>query len=372
MPNDKYVKQIPHLFHNQNHTRLKKAGALYTGDYNMLGETFSDGATPPFVYKNLSPGLYLFNDAKRYFMFDLPYALSGDDELVVINRANVYTTVNNKKRRLITYRMSSSVAAGSLNIMLQNKFIGIVDSNVITINDTIDGNLDMLTICGKTILSDTNPSPYNPIEITSISSFDVTSTGVSDTSTVTINLNNNIKSLPSGISDLFIMDAANKVSYIIYRIGRIILTGNEVWEKEEENSNYCTYFYKFNDASVGTDSTNISCNYFPSMTYSNMKDDKNSTYGICNSNNHNKPGFYIRIPTELITEPGVKNFEEYLRTLMKQKNPVIIEYLLDTTRYKSVILDNYDIKQYHPQTEVSLGVNTKAGYFYNTLNFQDN
>ena len=371
MPNDKYVRQIPYLFRMQNHITITKAGVCNTGDYYMLSDTFTEARKPPYIYKNMNPGLYLFNYKKRCFIIHLPYALSGDDQLVIEGRI-AHTIINTKIRRLIAYEVSSSMIPDGIQFILQKKFSYPEVTNKYTANNTIAGYLDILTASGLTIVSGSNPSPDNPIDITSISSFNVITKNNKEQSITTINLNNNLKSLPSGISDTFIMDSTKKVSYIINRIGRLVLTGNESWSKVEENDKYCIYFYKFSGAKEGTDANSIICNYFPSMIYSNMIDNKTDTCGICVSNDPFKTGFFVRVPTKTITERGVDHFKEYLRSLMNNKKPVIIEYQLNTVRYKSIILDTYDIKQYYPKTLISIdNPNIKAGYFFSTLYYYE-
>lgn len=371
MPNDKYVRQIPYLFRMQNHITITKAGVCNTGDYYMLSDTFTETRKPPYIYKNTNPGLYLFNYKKRCFIIHLPYALSGDDQLSIEGRI-AHTIINTKIRRLIAYEVSPSMIPDDIQFILQKKFSYPEVTNKYTASNTIAGYLDILTASGLTIVSGNKPSPDNPIDITSISSFNVITKNNKEQSITTINLNNNLKSLPSGISDTFIMDSTKKVSYIINRIGRLVLTGNESWSKIEENDKYCIYFYKFNGAKEGTDANSIICNYFPSMIYSNMIDNKTDTCGICVSNDPFKTGFFVRVPTKTITERGVDHFKEYLRSLMNNKKPVIIEYQLNTVRYKSIILDTYDIKQYYPKTLISIdNPNIKAGYFFSTLYYYE-
>ena len=371
MPNDKYVRQIPYLFRMQNHITITKAGVCNTGDYYMLSDTFTEARKPPYIYKNINPGLYLFNYKKRCFNIHLPYALSGDDQLSIEGRI-AHTIINTKIRRLIAYEVSPSMIPDGIQFILQKKFSYPKVTNKYTASNTIAGYLDILTASGLTIVSGNKPSPENHIDITSISSFNVINKTNKEQSITTINLNNNLKSLPSGISDTFIMDSTKKVSYIINRIGRLVLTGNESWSKIEENDRYCIYFYKFNGAKEGTDANSIICNYFPSMIYSNMIDNKTDTCGICVSNDPFKTGFFVRVPTKTITERGVDHFKEYLRSLMNNKKPVIIEYQLNTVRYKSIILDTYDIKQYYPKTLISIdNPNIKAGYFFSTLYYYE-
>ena len=55
---------------------------------------------------------------------------------------------------------------------------------------------------------------------------------------------NNIKSLPSGVRDVFVLDSINQKAFIIFNIGRVIFSGAEDWKLIYHNNNYATYFLK--------------------------------------------------------------------------------------------------------------------------------
>ena len=94
-------------------------------------------------------------------------------------------------------------------------------------------------------------------------------------------------------------------------------------------------------------------------------------YCIANSVEQSKPGIYIKLPTELIAETGVENFKKYLKYLVNKKNPVIIEYLSKDIRVKSVLLDDYIIPQYSPNTNINIDADTYAAFFFRTINYED-
>ena len=365
-------RHITHVFHSQNKTAIKRYGVCSTREYNILEETFSNN-NRTYEYKNLSPGLYAFKTDTNCYMISLPMALAGDDKLVIESRSVVYAVSGNSKKELIPYEMSASFTSKNMQILLQSMFEGDSNANYLTINNSINGYMDMIAVAGLTTLSRDNPTPYKPVELESIGSFTIESIGSLDGqySTLDIVLNNNIKKLPCGTSDLFIMDAIHREAYIIYRVGRVVLTGSENWKAIEESSTHCTYFMPFNliNAELGNGAT-IS-NYFPSVSYNNMLNNNDIMYGVCNSIDKDNPGIYIKIPTDVIAEPNVANFKKYLRYLVNKQNPVIVEYLSKDIRVKSVLLDSYDIKQYSPVTNININADTTAAFFFKTVSYED-
>lgn len=365
-------RHITHIFHSQNKTNIKRYGVCSTREYTILEDTFNNSGKE-YEFKNLSPGLYAFKVDTGAYMIELPNALSGDDKLVLKNRSNTYAIINGKKKNLIPYEMSASFTSKQLSTILQAMFEGDNNANYLTINNSINGYMDMIAVSGLTTLSKSNPTPYHPVKLISLGSFDIESTGITSDqkSKLTINLNNNIKKLPCGKSDLFIMDCVHKESYIIYRVGRIVLTGNEDWKTIRETSKYCIYFYPFSLINSELESGATISNYFPYETYSNIINNNDTLCGVCNSIDTNNPGIYIKVPTDIIAEVGVSNFKKYLKYLVNKQDPVIVEYLLKDKKYKSILLDNYDIKQYYPVTNINISADTTAAFFFKTLRYED-
>lgn len=364
-------KQITHYFHSQNKTVVKRCGVCSVLDYTLFQDTFNN-TNKIIRKKNLSPGLYAFNTDKTCCMVTLPNALTGDDELVIENKSNVYMLVNNKRTHLIPYEMPISFTSKSLQYMLQAQFVQEVNKNYVTISNSVNTYMDMIAVSGLTTLSN-DPSPFKPAELISLGSFNVESRGVTKEqySVLTINLNNNIKSLPCGKCDLFVMDSVHKTAYIIYYVSRIAFTGSEKWITIDENNTYCTYFHPLNTINYEADYGAIISNYFPSYGYYDLINDNTITYGICNSLDSKNPGIYVRIPTKSIGNTGVDNFKRYLKYQLNRRRPVIAEYLAKDIRVKSVLLDSYDIKQYAPVTNININAETTAAFFFKTLKYED-
>ena len=67
------------------------------------------------------------------------------------------------------------------------------------------------------------------------------------------------------------------------------------------------------------------------------------------------------MPKDLISDKNdpIESFKDYIREAFKT-NPIIVEYLLKNEKYKSVLLDEYCIKQFYPYTDLSISYPTKV------------
>lgn len=348
---DNYVRDITGAFRENNRVRPKRLAALISNDYKVITE--APDSSGKIIAKNKTPGLYLVILNKKAYLINLVDALTGNDQLVIESKYKTYTIIDGVTRFIIPYRLITPDFRDSTMLL---------DYSVNSIADAV-------CVSGKTTLSG-DPTPSKPVTMTSIGSFKITSTGDNSNQKYELNidLKNNIKSLPNGVNDLFVMDSLTQEAYIIYKVGRVILTGAEEWYTVEENANYCIYSMVLASVNIGEDDRSVNCNYFPTITCSNMLNDKNKTYAISNNNDKDYPGFYIRIPTKLIKEPGVDNFKEFIRNALKT-NPITIEYLLKSNIYRQVLMDEYCVQLFYPNTHVTINVNSRVGIFYKAMNY---
>lgn len=371
---NKYEKQILTQFNHNNHIRVKRIVNMLSEDYKVLTETPNEDGE--LIATNKSPGLYRININGISYIINISDTITSSDELHIKDQYNIYYTIDGIKKYIIPYEYigPDSRYGNIMEFKLESGLKSIATGDYI-INNTVDDILDGLSVVGNSIMTFNSDneydiqSPYNPAELNSISSFTVTTKNVNipeKNYSLKINLKNNIKRLPSGISDIFIMDSVRKEAYIIYRIGKLILTGNEAWEIINSTDKYCIFFMQYDHVSTGMDDTSINCNYFPSITDTKMNTDDKITYAISNSNNENKRGIYIRIPVDIIESQDIDGFKNYLKNVFKT-TPIVVEYLLYNNVYKSVLLDEYCIKQFYDNTTVSLDINTQFACFAKVL-----
>ena len=68
---------------------------------------------------------------------------------------------------------------------------------------------------------------------------------------------------------------------------------------------------------------------------------------------------------------SIDNFKKFIRTALKT-NPIVVEYKLANIKYKPVLLDEYCIAQYYPETNIETSDGTIAFCFYKALDYDAN
>lgn len=398
-------RRITQQFHNNNHTKIDLLAFTNTTNMNYINEAI--GLKDSKKLQNLNPGVYCTLIGDIYYIFLLMDTISGDDYLL-LNRTNSYVCINGKRNRVLLYKYmkrgtdinepidgtaSNSLLESTLQSPLYDRDIVNYKNSIIAIdpnlsmkditgtilqftlqgsftdnstfdyyrlNTTVNTIFDGIILDGYTMIGSYVRSPYYPTTLNSISSFNIRTMNGDRSYDLKINLKNNIKRLPSGVSDSFIMDSYTKRAFIIFRVGRLVLTGNENWQIKYKTDNYTVFFLKYDTVSIGEDDTSIFCNYFDTITNTDMIYDKEIPHGISNSNDNNNRGIYIRMPNDLLENKKdmLESFRQFLKNAFKS-SPVIIEYLLNKERYKSVLLDEYCIKQFYPYTLLNIDYITK-------------
>ena len=402
-------RRITQQFHRNNYTKINLLAFTNTSNMNFITEYININESKRII--SLKPGVYCVFIGDIYYIFTLCDTVFGND-YIVLNKYNSYSVINGKKKpiRLFKYMRYSEdndnpgIASEISNSILEFSVEGALNDSNNKINDfnnhlgsdntitsentpssvlefplegvlsdsvssdsyrlrnTVNTIFDSIVLDGNTTLDDNNRSPYKPTKITSISNFVITTKSSNSREySLTINIKNNIKKLPSGICDTFVIDSYYKRAFIIYRIGRLILTGNEEWALYNKKDKFYTFFLKYDTFNTGEDDTSLLCNYFPTISNTDIKYDTDKTYAISNSNDESNRGIYVRMPKDLISDKNdpIESFKDYIREAFKT-NPIIVEYLLKNEKYKSVLLDEYCIKQFYPYTDLSISYPTKV------------
>lgn len=396
-------RRIMQEFHNYNNTTIK-----FAAESNIILSQYiteSSNENGEIIIRNKEPGCYnIYLDNSLYLLI-INEKIDGANYICVkeYNKINRSTSLINQRH--IAYKsINGKISKVGLYKLYKNDSVIETDENNkeikwFKINNTVNSYIDGIVIGGcSTLILDSkfpihasyiyqdgkdivypvharylsqsnnelpivnakyiysNISPYTPLKLNSINHVDIISRCNNKTHKLPILFKNNIKSLPSGVRDVFVLDSINQKAFIIFNIGRVIFSGAEDWKLIYHNNNYATYFLKQEYVHVGEDDNSILCNYFPSVTNSKMLNDNTFYYGISNSNDDDNRGFYIRIPIDLLEEVDVTSFKKFLRNKFTTR-PVVVEYLLHDCKYKSVLLDEYHIKQFYPYTEFYLGDN---------------
>ena len=181
-----------------------------------------------------------------------------------------------------------------------------------------------------------------------------------------IKLRSGLKSLPSGIGDVLILDAINNQSYRLNKIARTIITGYEDWVEVESahTSTHSVYYYHTDFPKVGDNTDDVISNTFVTVSYSEMFANDNVDYAICVSNDILNNGFFIKVPNRIAND--VTRFTEWLRSseLRGSAEPILVEYHMKDYIREDIALERYDFSTYHGGTVIVTSDNVNKISFF--------
>ena len=421
-----YFLPITNIIHNINHTQTKRVCMLHNNHKQspVLVNTLNVTDSTHDFY-NLVPGLYaaIINGIKYYF--DLYVAVNDISPLTIKSPNNAYVFVGGKRYIINLYREIN--AQIDINDFVFNKTVNnhvevmVIDGRTVQIPYYLDNiqdryavipnngiipsstqqsiesmtleqlqqhnrilyNLDYekfgeyngLVSLDSGIESDPgDKSVTNPYKIHSISKFTVISSNTPTSNNIDnynteISLQNNIKSLPNGIKDTFILNAEQFQAHVIYRIGRSYLTGGEnyIFISDKSDNESWLFWMPNKNIKLNPNVGSVVCSHLKSKT---PNDVINGGIGVSASTIQYGNGIFIRIPS--IEEHGKHIIEsiafmQWLQNQVTAGMPVTIEYQLASYKYKTVLLDRYRPKTFYNKTYIRLDDNYKVSYFYKTL-----
>ena len=340
------------LLHANNHLRTQRVCTMASTHYAnipIIGDIANGNE-----FSNLNPGIYgVTIDGDTYY-FDLYIAVAPGEWLIIKNKYLAYAIVAAKRYPIILYKYKNTKE----------------DRNAIRLYNTINEYLNMIIVDGASLKSSGS--------LTSISSLTIAtnSTNVAPEENSIIDLKNNIKSLPSGRNDLFILNAEQQQCHIVYNIARKVFSGGEDWQYVAEGSNSASYLFYLKDDNVIVDDTgnNILCSQLAARRGSKMipatGDSLATANGIALGYLDNSRGFYVRLTKSLIEEDPddmVRSFRNKLVEMLVSGTPMIVEYALENPIYKTTLIDEYHIDTFFANTYLSLSETRNVSYFYKSF-----
>ncbi len=354
------------LVHRNNHIQYSKECNISTN--HILNREIVDRLVfePSERYQDLYPGVYVTEINGEDYYFDIPFYVNGTtDYLSIKNPFDTSLRISVQYYTCYLYKK-----AGSNN------------GQQVTLNSTVNDSLDMVIISGHTVMG--IQSLNNPTDIRSISNIKLHS-GYNSTTDMdsineplTINLKNNIKSLPNGVKDTFCLDSSTQRYHITFRIGRDIYSGNENWQylRSYSNDDYKVFFTANKYAKFENSDNNINCSHLECMRASTVLNTMYPVIGIATSYLSTLGnGIIIKVPTSIfgvideddVDSMWVRKINEFLFNEFTTSTPFIVEYALDTPIYKFELLDEYHIHTYYPHTNISLDGDYDISYFYKAI-----
>lgn len=346
---------LTHLIHSNNHTQTARVCTIDSN--HSMGQSIAKElniTSNNMIFNNLNPGIYCANFNGEKYYFDLYIAVLDMDELYIVNKNTAYASVDGLKYPINLYKKISS----NLDSPINN-----------TVNDTID----MIVIDGMStkILDEPNYSLLRSMSGFRICTGD--SPIIKDDGYLDIYLKNNVKSLPNGVKDTFILNSEQQQHHLIYRIGRRVLSGSENLDFLENLSDkdYNVFFLSDSNVKLENSYNNLTCSHFDNIKSSDLINKNNKITGIATGFGSYGNGFFIKVPTNLVefnVEDPARSFKDWLFNELQSNRPFIIEYSLEEFRYRTVYLDEYHINTYYPKTYIGLNNFYNISVFYKAYN----
>lgn len=349
MSKELYSKQLLTEIHKYNHIETSETAFISNNDLQyevILHDQYTVEDKMVKIHGPLKFGIYFFSD--YIFLLDIDMVEGEYIEWIRNTKFTHVVRLNGTRHCLKLFRISN------LEFDQKNK-TGIL-------NNTVNTEVDKIFITGNTdieIENGSTQSPDYPAKLISTTKVRLTSQSIEDESlkdNFEIRLKSGLKSLPSGIGDILVLDNINSKSYRIDKIGRMIITGHENWIPVENlyvsgKNGYSVYFFNTDYPQIGNNTTDVVCNYFPTIPYSEMFTEGGLRYAISNSNDFNNNGFYIRVPNT-VADNDVDIFKHWLTRSCSEKT-IIIEYHLKNYLWKEISLDRYDFRTYYNGTKIT-------------------
>lgn len=348
-------KPIPmnHMVHSLNHTQVVRC-CMLNGSHmeDIQSITFEHDKNVDY----LPAGIYktTLEDGLEY-AFDLYYPLlDSPNHFLVKNNGNMYMVINSVHYPVIPYRILPDQASGS-SIKLEH-----------SIND----NVSMIMLAGKTVSTGT-PSLDHPIDINRIENLDFKSTGVNDENTLSFPLKYHLGKLPNGTHDILIINSEQMVCHVIMRTAKEILSAGLDWNliADVSNERYYVFFAEYNNVKRSDTADGLRCTHFNPVSIETLLNSNGNYIAVSNDNFPN--GICIKIDSEVLDIHGDKNvtteFKKWLASKATGDNPLYIEYETNNVKFHQILLDEYHIKSYYPETTITLENNYDFSIFYKGL-----
>ena len=425
--NEVKPKTIPimQIIHSNNHTQTTRVCNINEKHLNQENVITQLTMNEDGIFYNLKPGIYSITIDSTMYFFDLYIAILGSKEkLIIENPNNAYVKIGAKKFLINLYTQVGTNISNELtledtinnyiemividgktiqtqiNASSINERIAIIPKNGVLPSSTVQETerksiaeleVDNIIFSGLDYEKSTtqeespesqgsyddeyveNKSIDDPYLLQSISKFTILTSkqplSESDGNELEILLKNNIKALPNGIKDTFILNSEQCQNHIIYRIGRLILSGNEDWQFISSSNRLWLFWLPYKFVKLEDSDTNIICSHLNNEKASILVNDNCSKSGIGSGYGDYGNGFFIRVPAMECedTESITTTFKRWLSNELRKGAPFVIEYALQNYIYNTVLIDEYHIKTYFSKTYVKLNNTYNVSYFYKIL-----
>jgi hypothetical protein len=346
---------ITHIIHNSNHIRFMRK-AIINHPEDIIDHP---GLIKfPKKFRDLEAGIHRVVFEKyptKVFYFNM-YCNCGPNELVIIDNINYAHFVT---------------GVGTYPILLYEETTA---DDCYIMDNTLNDYLNLLMVDGETSITYSNEDKgidlNNPCSLAAVDSLTVETSNGNDSKNdkQIFNLRHELRSLPDGRKDLFVLDAENERAYILYKVGHTAITGMEEITKVDSFSNdlYSVYFIK-NDNVIKTDNPeSLICTHFKSIQYDKFRRLEFNQNSICISYDEWRGrGFYIKISNEIA--PTLDSFIQFVNGNLFMTNKLEVMFPLVKSCQTNVLLDEYHVRTFFDKTKLKLqGSKDLPTYFFKT------
>jgi hypothetical protein len=342
------------IIHNNNHTKFSRRCVINSNDCIIDHPGFLKF---PKIFRDLNAGIHrlVFKDYPDKIFYMNVYTNIGPGESITIN--NLEHAFYNSGNGIYPVQLYESCKGCDLEPVL--------------IYNTLNDHIDIIAINGETIIKGDEFSLDSPRKLKFIDKIHMTTwdNNVSNADSVTFDLRHNIRRLPSGIMDQFVLDAENQRAYILYRTGHYAITGLEEIQKVDTFSNekFSVYFIKNENVKRTGYGKDLICTHFKSVNYEAFRKMEFEDNSICISDDDWRGrGFYIKISNDIA--PDMESFINLINSNFKEHQIEVVFPLV--SQYQSnVLLDDYCIKTFLGSTYIECDEVLEFTYFYKTSLF---
>ena len=305
----------------------------------------------PHVYRDVNAGIYEldfnydYND--RYYVNIYNPCNTGGQRVVVKNKNDITYRTLSREYPLLVYRE-------------------LTQEKLEYVGNSINSFLDIVALTGKTICN--NPGYMHPAAIISIDKFSIETYG-SGNDIKQIDLHTELRALPNGTKDIFVMDANAQRAYIIRKVNKAIISGFDeeiIHIPTFSNASYDVYFIKRKNAKFLNDDKALICSHFKTVSYNDLINKEYSMNVIALSDDYmwRHEGFYLKIDKSIASD--VSELRTFINRLYNEE-PLTIVYPLMGAKYEPVLLDEYHIKTYFGGTHIICHEGYDLTYFYKSI-----
>lgn len=341
------------LIHTLNRTQINRFCDIHNDHVNLIKTL--DYTIGERIY-DLHAGLYKVIINNIEYIIDIYFDLSNGDSLVIKSEYEIILYMaGSTPYYLIPYRINSE------------KDI-ISSCNIESVNDTVD----IIMVTGNTEFVGT-PSINNPAKINRITSLNIKTELDSESDSLNIPLKHTLGKLPNGARDYIIINSDQLIAHNIINTSREVLSGGLNWEYKEEysDSDYYVFFAEYKNVKLNNTADSIRCTHFESVSCDNLLNNSTKKNCIATSYDSYGNGIWIKIAKSILDIHGNKDFSDEMKkwilTQAVSDNPIYIEYEISNTIYNTILIDEYHVNTWYPNTIITIDGNYGFSIFYKTL-----